>query len=189
MLIKKDSNFAIYQRGQYMGILAEEFTGKLVKDKEVKAHLRVRSNAFVFETVDNRLLDDYDPSEWSEHKKNKKSVILKKQKPHHVVFEDRVWTILAKMGFTILNNKGFRLPYVDDETIPGKQIDAFAADDETIIVVECKSAEVMKKMHFSKELNEYDRVISGGNRVLKKAFSDKHKIRYIFATNNINLSD
>lgn len=172
-----------------MGILAEEFTGKLVKDKEVKAHLRVRSNAFVFETVDKRLLDDYDLSEWSEYKENKKSVILKKQKPHHVVFEDRVWTILAKMGFTILNNKGFRLPYVDDETIPGKQIDAFAADDETIIVVECKSAEVMKKMHFSKELNEYDRVISGGNRVLKKAFSDKHKIRYIFATNNINLSD
>src|SRR6202007_1697481 len=37
--------------------------------------------------------------------------------------------------------------------------------------------------------NEYDKVISGGNKVLKKVFSEKHKIRYIFATNNIILSD
>lgn len=172
-----------------MGILSDEFTAKLVKDKEIKSHLKHRSSAFVFETVDKRLLADYDLAEWTQHKEGKKSVVLKKPKPHHVQFEDRVWTILAKMGFTILNNKGFRLPYVDDESIPGKQIDAFAADEETIIVVECKSAEVMKKAHFSKELNEYDKVIAGGNRVLKKAFSDKHKIRYIFATNNINLSD
>lgn len=171
-----------------MGILSEEFTGKLVKDKEIKAHLKVRSNEFIFETVDRRLLADYDPKEWIEHKPNKKSVVLKKKKSHHAMFEDRLWTILAKMGFTTLNNKGFRLPYVDDESIPGKQIDAFAADDETIIVVECKSAEVMKKQHFSKELNEYDMVIKGGSKVLRKAFSEKHKIRYIFATNNITLS-
>jgi DNA sulfur modification protein DndB len=105
------------------------------------------------------------------------------------MFEDKVWTILAKMGFTTLNNKGLRLPYVDDESIPGKQIDAFAADNESIIVVECKSSETMKKQHFSQELNEYDKVISGGNKILRKVFSDKHKIRHIFATNNINLSD
>ena len=172
-----------------MGILSEEFTCKLVKEKEIRTHLRGRSSAYIFDTVDKRLLSDYDPAEWSEHKTNKKSIVLKKQKSHHVMFEDRVWTILAKMGFTVMNDKGFRLPYVDDESIPGKQIDVFAADDETIIVVECKSAEVMKKAHFSKELNEYDKVISGGNKVLKKALSDKHKIRYIFATNNINLSD
>lgn len=172
-----------------MGDLAEELSGKLVKDKEVNSHLRVRSNAYVFETVDMRLQSDYDSTEWSLHKTNKKSVVLKKLKPQHVMFEDRVWAILARMGFTILNNKGLRLPYVDDDSIPGKQIDVFAADAETIIIVECKSAEVMKSEHFSKELNEFDKVITGGNKVLKKAFSDKHKIRYIFATNNINLSD
>ena len=172
-----------------MGNLADEFTGRLVKEKEIRSHLRVRSSDFIFETVDKRMLDDYNPDEWVEHKSNKRTVVLKKQKPHHVVFEDRLWSILARMGFTTLNDKGFRLPYAVDESIPGKQIDAFAADDETIIVVECKSSQVMRKMHFSKELNEYDKVISGGNRVLKKAFSDKHKIRYIFATNNIELSD
>jgi DNA sulfur modification protein DndB len=172
-----------------MGNLADEFTGKLIRDKEIRSHLKIRSNEFVFETVDKRLQSDYDSVDWSLHKTNKKSVVLKKRKPLHVMFEDRVWTILAKMGFLMLNNKELRLPYVDDESIPGKQIDTFAADNEAIIVVECKSAETMKKQHFSKELNEYDKVISGGNKILRKVFSDKHKIRYIFATNNINLSD
>lgn len=172
-----------------MGNQAEEFTGKLVKDKEIKSHLKVRSNQSTFKTVDKRLLADYAGTEWSVYKTKKKSVILKKKKSFSVMFEDRVWTILAKMGFTVINDYGLRLPYVDDESIPGKQIDAFAADNETIIIVECKSAETMKRQHFSKELNEYEKVISGGNKVLKKVFSDKHKIRYIFATDNIILSD
>ena len=172
-----------------MGNLVEEFTGKLIKDKEIKSHLKARSSALVFETVDKRIQSDYDSAEWTMHKTYKKSVVFKKQKPHHVMFEDRVWVILARMGFTILNNKGLRLPYVGDESIPGKQIDVFAADKESIIVVECKSSEIMKKQHFSKELNEYDKVITGGSKFLKKVISDKHKIRYIFATNNINLSD
>lgn len=91
-----------------MGILFEEFTSKLVRDKEIKAHLKVRSSAFIFETVDKRVLDDYDPAIWTEHKEGKRSVVLKKQKPHHAIFEDRVWSILARMGFTTLNKEGYQ---------------------------------------------------------------------------------
>ncbi|MSM39516.1 MAG: DGQHR domain-containing protein [Geobacter sp.] len=172
-----------------MGILADEFTGKLVKNKEVAKDLKIRATAFVAKTVDKRVLSDYEGTDWVQYKENKKTVALKKPKPHDVLFEDRVWTLLAKLGFTTLSKRDLRLPYTDDETIPGKQIDVFAADDETIIIVECKSAEEMKTKHFSKELNEYDKVISGGNKVLKKEFSKEHKIKYIFATNNINLSE
>src|SRR6185369_13751178 len=123
-------------------------------------------------------------------KENKKSVVVRKPKTHFGMFEDRVWTILARMGFSTLNKPDLKLPYTEDSAIPGKQIDVLAADDETIIVIECKSSESMSgKKHFSKELNEYEKVISGGNKVLRKVFSDKHKIRWIFATNNIALSD
>lgn len=172
-----------------MGNLSEEFTDKLVKDKEIRSSLRVRSRSFVTKTVDKRLLPDYEGTDWVVDKKHKKSVVLKKPKPHYAMFEDRVWTILARMGFTTLSKPDIKLPYTDDESIPGKEIDIFAADSETLIVVECKSSETMKKDFFSKELNEYDKVISGGDKVLKKAFSRGHKIRYIFATNNIILSD
>jgi len=172
-----------------MGILAEEFTGKLIKDADIKANLKIRSSSFVHETVDKRVASDYEKKGWLVEKEHKKKVTFKKAKTHFTMFEDRLWVILAKMGFTTLNKSDLKLPYTADHEIPGKQIDVFAADSETIIVVECKSSQEMKKEYFSKELNEYDKVISGGNKVLKKEFSEKHKIRYIFATNNIILSD
>jgi len=172
-----------------MGNLATEFNSRLFKGKEISSNLRLRSRSFVTKTIDKRLLSDYEGTDWVVEKENKKSVVLKKPKTHHAMFEDKVWTVLAKMGFTTLSRSDIKLPYTDDESIPGKQIDVFAADSETLIIVECKSSETMKKHFFSKELNEYEKVISGANKVLKKEFSKEHKIRYIFATNNIILTD
>lgn len=170
-----------------MGILSEEFTTKLVKEKEIRTNLKVRSSSFVSMTVDKRVLEDY--SDWEIVKENKKNVVIRKPKTHFGMFEDRVWTILAKMGFTTLNKSDLKLPCTDDPAIPGKQIDVLAADDETIICIECKSSESMMKKHLSKDINEYEKVISIGNKTLRKVFSEKHKIRWIFATNNIALSD
>jgi DNA sulfur modification protein DndB len=172
-----------------MGNLADEFTGKLVTDAELKSDLRKRSSGFITKSVDKRTLSDYEGSDWVVERETKKLVVLKKPKSHFVMFEDRVWTILAKMGFTTLNKTDIKLPCTEDEGIPGKQIDVMAADEETIVLIECKSAESMKKAFFSKELNEYDKVISCGNKALKQVFSKEHKIRYVFATNNIILSD
>lgn len=172
-----------------MGILSEEFTAKLVRDKELKADLRIRASSFVHKTVDKRLLSDYEGTGWEQEKENKRTVVLRKPKPHNDYFEDRIWTLLSKMGFTTMGKQDLKLPYTDDDSIPGKQIDVFAADDETILVVECKSAEEMKRQNFSKELNEYEKVIIGGTKALKKEFSKTHKIKYIFATNNISLGD
>lgn len=86
-----------------MGNMSEEFTKKLLKDKELKSSLRVRSRGFVTKTVDKRLVSDYEGEDWVVDKENKKSVVIKKPKPHHTMFEDRAWTIFAKMGFTILS--------------------------------------------------------------------------------------
>ncbi|MDP2401414.1 MAG: DGQHR domain-containing protein, partial [Actinomycetota bacterium] len=148
---------------------------------------KVRSSRFVNMTVDKRVIEDY--SDWEIVKENKKNVVIRKPKTHFGMFEDRVWTILAKMGFTTLNKSDLKLPCTDDPAIPGKQIDVLAADDETIICIECKSSETMMKKHLSKDINEYEKVISIGNKTLRKVFSEKHKIRWIFATNNIALSD
>lgn len=172
-----------------MGKLAEEFTAKLVRDKELSADLKLRASAYVRKTVDKRLLADYEGTEWEQEKENIRTVVLRKAKSHNDFFEDRVWVLLAKMGFTTLSKRDLKLPYTDDDSIPGKQVDVFAADDETILVVECKSAEGVKRVHFSKDLNEYEKVISGSTRVLKKEFPKQCKIKYIFATNNITISE
>lgn len=172
-----------------MGIVVDEFTAKLVKAKELKAELRVRASAYNHKTVDKRLLPDYEGTGWEQEKENKRTVLLRKPKPHNDYFEDRIWVLLAKMGFTVLGKRDLKLTYTDDTSIPGKQIDIFAADDETILVIECKSAEEMKRQNFSKDLNEYDKVINGGKKTLKKEFSREHKIKFVFATNNISLGE
>jgi len=172
-----------------MGKLAEEFTAKLVRDKELHSDLKLRASLYVRKTVDKRILPDYEGKGWEQEKENKRTVVLRKPKSHFDFFEDRVWVMLAKMGFTTLSKRDLKLPYTDDDTIPGKQIDVFAADDETVLVVECKSSEVQKRMHFSKELNEYDKVIVGGTKTIRKEFPKGCKIKYIFATNNISLSE
>lgn len=89
-----------------MGIVADEFTGKLVTGKEIKSHLRVRASSFVTATVDKRLLSDY--KDWEIVKENIKKVSLRKPKTHFDMFEDRLWAIFARMDFTILNKQGLR---------------------------------------------------------------------------------
>lgn len=172
-----------------MGVVLDEFTSKLVKEKELSKELKVRATGFHTKSVDKRLLSDYEGTDWVQYKESKRTVAIKKPKAHNVMFEDRVWTLFARLGFTTMGKRDLRLPCTDDDCIPGKQIDVFAADDETIIVMECKSSEEMRRVHFSKELNEYDKVIQSGNKLLKKVFSREHKIKYIFATNNISLSE
>ena len=174
----------------------KEFYQKLICDKEFKSQLKKRSKDFITTTVDKRLvkyneLDKsviYNNSLWEVVNDKKKLIKLKQNKTHWKAFEDRVWSMFAKMGFVYLNRYIIKLPYTRNVTLPGKQIDVFASDNETIIVVECKSSETGKKGFFSKELNEKEKIISGGNRVLKRIFSNKHKICHIFATNNIILS-
>ena len=49
-----------------MSILTDEFTDKLVKDKQIKSILRLRSSNYAFITVDKRLSADYEGMEWTE---------------------------------------------------------------------------------------------------------------------------
>jgi len=68
-------------------------------------------------------------------------VKVAKYKSSPVVFEDEVWSIFNKMGFTEMNAKSntFVIPRYNNGV--EKQIDVYARSDNTICIVECKSAE------------------------------------------------
>ena len=58
-----------------------------------------------------------------------------------MAFEDEVWTTFTNLGFNFMNkDRNFKMPYSDDFTL-AQQIDVFAAYEETLIFVECKSCE------------------------------------------------
>lgn len=73
---------------------------------------------------------------WAVVKQNKSSVRMARPKPHDRQLEDDVWSLLYKLGFKELNtDRNFIIQL--GPNAPGRQIDIFAKDDETVFIVEC----------------------------------------------------
>lgn len=106
-------------------------------------------------------------------------------KTHDELFEDRVWGLLARMGFDYYNaDRFFRIKFTDPD-VTGKQIDVFAADNETAIVVECKSSIKKTTTSFQKDIDQIAHNRERINRVIRKFFHSKQKIGWVFWTNNV----
>jgi DNA sulfur modification protein DndB len=111
----------------------------------LKGEIRKRKDQFIYETIKKARLKEYLEEGWEESKLNVNTVRVKKLKTHDVLFEDRVWDLFARLSIEHMNkNRNFRIQYSKEAEVPGKQIDVFAADTETVILVECKSTESRK---------------------------------------------
>ena len=159
----------------------------------LKGEIRKRKDKFIYETIKKARLKEYLEEGWEESRSNVNTVRVKKLKTHDVLFEDRVWALFARLSIEHMNkDRNFRIQYSKEVEVPGKQIDVFAADPESVILVECKSTESRKTSSFSKDIHEIggirDRVY---NTIRKHFFPNKPKIAWIFATNNyiINKAD
>lgn len=112
----------------------------LTLDGSVKKVLAIKSKDTISETIHKELLEKYESEGWRKIKECKSSIRVEKAKPADVLFEDEVWTLCAKMGFHILNkDRYYRLPYSSSDEKLTQQIDVFAADGETVLIIECKS--------------------------------------------------
>src|SRR5690606_13760907 len=100
-------------------------------------------------------LDSYRSSDWEKAKKYKTRVQVRRIKSRDLQLEDDVWCLFRKAGYFQLNKGTLRVPYErDDGTIDSKQVDVFARDDETVLVVECKSRENRGRRSLQKDLAE-----------------------------------
>ena len=158
--------------------------------ESLTGEIRKRRDKFVYDTITKKRLKEYKDDGWDVAKENVKTVRMKKLKPHDIMFEDRVWALFARLGFEQMNkDRNFRIQYSKKEEIPGKQLDVFAADSETVIIVECKSAETRKRGSFSKDINEIGLIKNHIFKTIQKQFAPaKPKIAWIFATNNYIVS-
>ncbi|RZJ70429.1 MAG: hypothetical protein EOO47_23460, partial [Flavobacterium sp.] len=173
-----------------MDQIFEIFNSNTIQDKEIQRILKVRNRSFDQQTVNKKLYEDYKAEGWVINKDNKETFIIRKPKIHHKEFEDRVWSAFAKMGFDQMNGSSLKLPFSSDEKIPGRKLDVFAADKETALIIECKSAEELKKKSMQTVINDLITVKTGASQFLPKLYHpEKRKIKFILATNNIILSD
>lgn len=155
--------------------------GKLYKAK--KSEYMVRS-------VDHSLAEDLVADGWEEFGQQPKTKTkLRKRKDHYKQFEDDIWCQMYDLGYRHLNIDGdFKLPF---GPLPSdkKQIDVVAANDDTILIIECKSGDSPKKAPtFKTEFEALKQRLDGHSKALDQIFGKGRRVKYIFATRNLRLS-
>lgn len=97
---------------------------------------------------------------------------MQRRKPMDMAFEDDVWALFARMGFSFLNkDRNFRLPYSNDEKLT-QQIDIFVADEETILIIECKVAGNPKQSNFKETIEAIGGKKEGLITTIQQLFPD-----------------
>lgn len=163
---------------------------KIVSDEDLARFKASRSKTFVVSKERKEDLDELSAKGWEQYKQysNPKFIGVRKNKPLDEQFEDRVWLLLAKMGFTHMNSdRHFEMSYDFQNPNNTQQIDVFAADDECVIIVECKASEKPKSPDFKKDIEALHGQMDGLAKEARQQFP-KAKVKFIWATHNIILS-
>ena len=168
-----------------------ELLGKLITENEISKQLKRRVKDYHFETIRVNQKDTFIEDGWQVLRETKTSITVKRDKTNDVDFEDRVWALFAQLGYDFMNkDRNFHLPYDKNNPKLTQQIDVFAKDNETILIVECKSANENKRGDFKKELEAMTGKIDGLRKTIQALFPNtKHKIKFILATRNYSISD
>jgi DNA sulfur modification protein DndB len=168
----------------------DQVKDKLVTDLSTLGKIyKSKKNKFIAKNVDHSLVAKMLEEGWEEyghHLKTKSR--LRKPKPHSKQFEDDVWCQFYELGYRCLNyDDKFVLPY-GKEPEEKKQIDVIAIDNETIILIECKSSENPKRApSFKTEFEGLELRLDGFRKVLNQIFGNGLKAKYIFATRNLRV--
>jgi len=154
--------------------------GKLYKSKK---------NEYQLKSVEHNLVDDLLREGWEEYGKPLKTKTrLRKKKEFSTKFEDDIWCQLYDLDFRHLNfSNDFKLPFGKSKS-DKKQIDVVAINDDSILLVECKSAKKpTKPPSYKSEFEGLPQRLNGFRKSLEQMFGKGKKIKYIFATRNIKL--
>jgi DNA sulfur modification protein DndB len=165
--------------------------GELIRDhliavKKIRAEIRRRLASHLVETISKGKVEEYEQNGWVVEKELKTRTRMRKEKPHDVAFEDKVWAAFARLQFTHLNrDRAFKLQYgTGNQT---QQVDVFAADDEVVLVIECKSTENIRPGQFKKETEAIAGQKGGIIRRIRQEYP-QHRVKFILATNSFTLS-
>ena len=153
--------------------------GKIYKAKKSENHQI---------SVDHNLVDDYLKDGYEIDSVLKTKTKLIKPKPHSKRFEDEIWCQFYELGFRTLNiDEKFELPFGKDPK-DKKQIDVIAINDETAIIIECKSSIKPKKApSYKDEFDVLSLRLDGFKKTIKQMRGATIKIKYVFATRNLRI--
>lgn len=177
--------------------MPEQHLGPLISGDEIASELRRRKSRDQYQVVsaaNKKLIAEKVKLEvddgWRIAKKNKNSTRMAKPKPADEQLEDEVWCILAQMGFKEMSyRRGFTI--LEHEGLPPRQIDVFAKDDETVLIVECTQQETPGRKRMDKLIEK----IKSFREPIRKSVISHYgreanlKIRFVIATRNIEWNE
>lgn len=164
---------------------------KLIWWNDILLQLKDRKKSYITENIPLASKNEYLGNGWAVDVEFKNSIRVKKDKTIDVAFEDRVWSLFAQLQYDFLNKDRYlHLPYDKNNPELTQQIDVFVKDKETVLLIECKTAESNKRGDFKKELEAMASKIWWLKSIVNSLFPDSRpKIKYILATKNLTISD
>lgn len=159
----------------------------LVADKDLLKAKNIRMKPYTTDKVLKGAEGPYLLKGWEMDKELKTQYRIKKAKPQEDQFENEVWLTFYRLGFPYMNrDKNFKFSFGKGLS---QQVDVLAADDETVLFVECKyTSQKGKLTSFKKEI---EAIAGQRNEIIRKVnfLGKKKKVKFIFATKNYKLSD
>jgi Holliday junction resolvase len=164
--------------------------GLLVGRDAATSAFRKRTSAFDFQKVHPADVAEWEAKGWEFAARGKRQHKMRRAKPHYRVLEDRAWGLLYRMGYPDIGTDKFVVRFTRDSGTEGtKQIDAFAVDSETAIVIECKSSKERGKRSLRQDLQETKSLQNYIRASIFSHYPTKPKLIWLYITSNIIWSE
>lgn len=163
-------------------------TTKPVRQKEYSR----RKDTNQLQSIHPADVPKYEADGWVVQREGSRVVRIKKPKNHDTLLEDQTWCLFYRMGYPEINGPKFVIRFTRQDGSQGsKQIDVFAKDDETVIVVECKSKETRGRRTLQKDLGETESLQRPISNAIRAQYGQdfRPKIIWLYITNNIIWSE
>ncbi len=164
----------------------------LTSEADLASEYRRRNDPYVYRSVHPADEERFVAEAWEVHRRGKSRLRLRQKKAHDVHLEDATWALLRRMRYPQMNARNFELQYRrPDETTDAKQIDVFAKDDETVLVIECKSRVDRGRKSLSKDLAETYALQKPIGDAIRRIYGRASKLQviWIYVTRNIVWSE
>ena len=167
---------------------AEILAPLLEDEKELASEYRRRKNSNDFKSVHPADVAAELDQGWIVQRRGKRVTRLKRQKRHDKWLEDRLWCLLYSMGYRVLNGANFKISFRrNGGSVGRKQVDVYAEDDDTVLVIECKSSKQTGRRSLQKDIQETNSLQDYFRKAIYRRYKDRDKPKIIwgYATNNI----
>lgn len=165
----------------------------LIEDvQQLRSEARQRKEDFDYTSIYPDDEEKWFAKGWELHAPGVSKLKLKRAKTHHALLEDRVWSLFYKLGYPSLSGKNFKVRYNrTDGSVGEKEVDVFAKDDETCLIVECKSREKRGKRNLQTNIHETAQLQKPIANAIRKHFGQSYKLKliWLYATENIIWSE